>query len=561
MKKIKKYLRKYNLILSCLVMLALQGQLLAAEIYHNEELPPQLPEQQQASKPLKQKKVSPFLMEPVELTDENKIELAGSYVELKDSPALEPLNKPGKDQKYEKIQTHNWAYKVVKELDKKYNLLSGDLAEKFQNDRQVNRYELAQALAQEAQKIKNNNIEPSTMETAAIKSLQYELEQEIMTLAARVEHNEKEIQKLKIRHYFRPEMRFRVGFGDLGNNDTTLTNVRLRLNSKTEFDKYTSAFIRLHAQTRNLINESEVRDEVVDTDLTLAYLETEYLTRWIPDKYGDVSFIGGFMPANRVFTSKHYTVSVDSRGFGDSNLVFSEFNSQLQAFSREGTDGRRASIGGEYVKTFKSFPSKIKLAAVRTTGGSFDIDGQDIKGSGRDSTFFCATGRVDFPVNKQNYRLRLTYFNSRNDNASSLDTWSVGGKLSTKFEGVGVVKAALIGYGGSVPPRLIGGLGGNGLSYQIAFNPTFKGIGNIFGDPDKIPLYIPSYVPGKTEIGLGISNFHNDQSQSVRAYEVYLSRYFTDHIFGRVLLSHVVPYGATGINKRTSVMLETIVRF
>lgn len=536
--------------MSLLLILAFSGQVVQAEEAQKADV-----------KQHKKKVVSPFMMETLRLTESDKEQIAHAHYALKDSPALEPIQKPEKDQTYKKVDTKNWAYKVVKELDGKYGLLSSELSEKFKNNQDVTRYELAQALAQEAKKIKKQDIETSTMETAALKSLQYELEQEILTLAARVEHNEKEIHKLKVRHFFQPEMRFRLGFGDFDNGDTTLTTTRLRLNSKTEFDKHTTAFIRLHAQTRNLINQSEINEDIVDTDLTLAYLETEHLTRWIPDKYGDIHFIGGFLPSNKVFTSRHYTVSVDSRGFSDSNLVLSHFGSQLQAFSREGTIGRRAGIGGEYVKVFKSFPSKIKIGALRTTGGSLDIDGQDVKGSGRDSTFFCATGRVDFPIMKQDYRLRLTYFNSQNDNASSLDTWSVGGKLSTKFEGVGVVKAALIGYGGSVPPRLIGGTGGHGMTYQLAFNPTFKGIGNLFGDPDKIPMYIPNYTSGKTEVGMSISNFHNDQSQSIRAYEVYLSRYFTDNIFGRVLLSHIVPQGGTGVNKRTSVLLETIVRF
>ena len=108
-----------------------------------------------------------------------------------------------------------------------------------------------------------------------------------------------------------------------------------------------------------------------------------------------------------------------------------------------------------------------------------------------------------------------------------------------------------------MPPRYLGGRGGQGFSYQVAYNPTIKAFGNLFGNPDEITHRMPNHVPGKTEIGVGFANYHNDEGEAIRALDVYVGRFFTKNIFGRIIYSHVNPSVIDRIlARRNSVLLE-----
>ncbi|MGD9581106.1 MAG: hypothetical protein AB7V50_07015, partial [Vampirovibrionia bacterium] len=154
---------------------------------------------------------------------------------------------------------------------------------------------------------------------------------------------------------------------------------------------------------------------------------------------------------------------------------------------------------------------------------------------------------------------KVSHTYSFGDNQTNQRNYYIGGRLATKFNGFGVVKAAVVGHNGSVPPRLLGGIGGQGFSYQLAYNPTIKAFGNLFGDPDKITHRMPCIVPGKTEVGVGFANYHNDQDESIRILDVYVSRYISENVFGRILFGHVNPSIRTrGLSARNYVLLETI---
>lgn len=479
---------------------------------------------------------------------------------------------------YKDVKSTDWAYQALNELSSKYDVLKGMPDGTFQGERPATRYEMAQALVKTIQSLEKEHVQLSAIEQAALKSLKDEFDKEIMALAARVEYNETRIQELgekhegdvvkldsdiaslKKRHHFIPVMRFRYGFGDAENDSGTHASTRLRLTSKSTINKDTVGVIRLEAATTNLINLSERNGDIVDTDLTLAYVHTGSLTRWIPEKAGTVKFIGGILPPSWLFYTKNMTTAVDQRAFNDANPSFSLYNTQVLAFHRDLPNGRRMTIGGDYTKTFSKYNARIDAMALRSTGGSLDRAGIDIPSSGDESTYYAVSGEMDIPgTKKQPVHLKVSHAYSFGDAGTHRRTYSLGGRIATKFNGFGVVKAAVIGHNGTVPPRLLGGLGGQGFSYQLAFNPTIKAFGNLFGDPDKITEAMPCYVPGKTEVGVGFSNFHNDQDESIRILDVYLSRYFGEHVFGRILFSHVNPnVRVRGLSARSYVLLETI---
>ncbi|MEW5822110.1 MAG: S-layer homology domain-containing protein [Cyanobacteriota bacterium] len=476
---------------------------------------------------------------------------------------------------YEDINQSHWAYQAVKELSQKYNILVGLPDKNFHGDKTATRYELAQALAKLINTVEEKNIQLSAMEKAALNSLRKELEKEIMTLAARVEINTQnisnlektqeadvekltsEIDKIKERSYFTPEIRMRYNWGD----PDAFTDARLRLTSKSYLTDKTYAEFRLEARTGNLINNSEWKNDIADADLTLAYVETGDLTKWIPQKYGRVNFIGGLIHANRLFI-RGYRTAVDQRGFSDTIMAVSIFNSQNLALSYENADGRSMSIGGEYVKKFNKYNGMIRAGALRSTGGSIDIPGTDISSSGKEMTFYCVMGKVDLPVKDQPVELKVSHSYSFNDAHTNLRNWSAGGRLATKFENFGVVKAAIIGNGGTTPVRLINGTGGHGVSYQLAYNPTIKAFGKLFGDPDKVTYDVYNYEPGKTEIGVAFGNYHNDQDIDLRVLDVFASRYFSNNIWGVLRYTHANPNTRSfGLSALNSLELMTVFKF
>lgn len=511
-----------------------------------------------------------------------------SYKDISDTATIDNAN--------EKITDTHWAYKAVMELSNKYNILVGMPDGKFDGDQATTRFELAQALVKTVNKMEEEHVQMTAMEQAGLKSLKDEFDKEIIALAARVEKNEVrvselqdkhtkdittlngDISKLSERHYFSPELKFQYGFGDDATESPGNTaNARVRLNSLTKVYDDTVAYIRLQAQTTNLINLSEVNGDIVDTDLTVAYLMTGDLTKWIPKKLGKIYFSGGLMPSFWNFY-RDYTVAVDQRAFTDANSSFSAFNTQEAAFNREVPDGRRMSIGGEYIKDFSKLNAQIKATAARSTAGSLDLSSRivnratfipnstnfvvnDTPGSADEPSFYALSGKFDIPIKSQPIQLKVSHMYMFNNNGTDTRTYNIGGRLSTKFNGLGVFKFAVIGHNGTTAPRVIGGLGGHGMNYQFAFNPTIKAFGKFFGDPDKIKYDMKNSdaEDGKTEIGFGFANFHNDFDQGVNAFDIYVSRFFTKKIFGRILYTHINP-SIPGMDNRDAVLFETNVR-
>ncbi|MEW5821744.1 MAG: S-layer homology domain-containing protein [Cyanobacteriota bacterium] len=478
---------------------------------------------------------------------------------------------------YSDVVNNTWAYEALDELTNKYGVLVGMPDGTFQGERSATRYEMAQALVKTINKIETDQLKLSAIEEAAIKSLKSEFDKEIIALAARIEINETriselqtkenvimetlsaDIEKLEKRHYFVPEIKLRYGFGDYENNEGTHASARLRLTSVTKLNKDTLAVIRLHAETANLINHSEKNNDIADADLTLAYIKTGALTRWVPEKAGKAIFMCGIMPPNWLFYANNYTANVDMRAFNDSNFTFSPFSTQVNAFSREVASGRRMSIGGEYIKEFPRYHAKIQASALRGSGGSIDIPGLDISSSGDEPTFYSLSAETDLPTKKIPLNFKVSHLYSFNDAGTDKRTYSIGGRLGTKIENFGALKAAVIGHNGTVPPRLLGGTGGQGFTYQVAFNPASHIFGNLFGNPDEITHRVPNNIPGKTELGASFSNFHNDQDESIRVVEVYLARYFAKNIFGKILFSHANPNVRTrGLSARNYLLLETV---
>lgn len=513
--------------------------------------------------------------------------LSGSVCSADPQKPVEPEVSTAKQSIFAKIVErdkkdidNSWANSAVKEMLYKYGILAGYPDGTFQGNKAASRFELAQGLLKLIEEVEQQNVKIEAVDRAALETLRENFSKEITRLSGKVEYNEQqisglqqkhdgdvagietELKKLEKRHHFVPELRFRYGFGsadDSADTDGSLASTRLRLNSKTKVSDKTDAILRLQAAANNMINHSETNGDVVDLDLTLAYVGTDELTYWIPKKLGELTFYGGLMPANRLFTTSSYTVCVDQRGFTDANYGLSEYNSMFNAFGRENTDGRRMAIGGEYFRPFNKYNAYIKGFVLRSTGGSINIPGADIPGSGKEATFYAVTGQMDLPVKSQPVQLKVTHLYSFNDNGTNLNTYSVGGRLSTKFNNVGVLKLAVIGYGGGVPPRLIEGTGGRGMSYQVAFNPTSKAFGNFFGDPDKISYQLPDYTPGKTEVGFAVSNLRNDYNERIRAFDLFFSRYLSKNTFGRILFSHLDPTSnRAGVTTKDLIMLETI---
>lgn len=475
---------------------------------------------------------------------------------------------------HDDIPYDHWAYQTVKDLTTQYKIMIGFPDGKFKGNKPLTRYELAQVLAKTLNIIEREHIQLSAIEKAAIVSLKNEFEKEIMTLAARIEINTKKISDLetthekdnlnlteqvdalKKRHFFSPELRFRYAMGD----PDTYAQTRLRLTSKTYITDKTYAKIRLEARTGNMINQSERNGDVTDADLTLAFIETGDLTKWVPKKLGVLNLIGGIIHTNRLF-ARRYRVAVDQRGFSDLIIGVSPYNSQFLSMSYELASGRRMAVGGEYIKKFNKYNGLIKAGALRSTGGGVDIPGQDVYGSGKESTFYCVMGKMDLPIKKQPVELQVSHYYSFNDNQVDRNHWTLGGRLMTKVENVGVFKAAVIAFGGSTTTRIINGFGANGFSYQFAYNPTIKAFGNLFGDPDKITKDIYNYVPGKTEIGVAFGNFHNEDDSHLRVLDVFLSRYFSKNIFGVVRYTHANPnHRLFGMSSRDTVELMTVFR-
>lgn len=475
---------------------------------------------------------------------------------------------------FKDVQKDIWAYKSILELTNKYKILAGYSDETFKGEKAPTRYELAQLVARLAEKIEAAQIELSSMDQAAIRGLKAEFEDEIHTLTARIEKNEiktneletkhkqdvdaitSNLDEVKGRHFFSPELRYRYAFGEYTPRDGSYANTRLRLNSNTKMYKNTNAIMRLQVETANILKMSENGHENPDAKLTLCYIKTGDLTSWIPEKYGKFEVLGGIMPANRLYTVGHYTVNVDQRGFTDANEAMSVYSNQLSAIAREGTNGRRIAIGGEYFKKFSKYNGQVKAGVIRTGGGS--LDGGAAR-SGRESTFFNAMAQMDIPIHKQPVQLKVSHFYSHDDNGFARNTYSVGGRLSTKFKGIGVFKIAGIGYGGTVPPRIIEGVGGKGFTLQFAYNPTIKAFGKLFGDPDKITHDLPNYVPGKTEVAFSASHFKNGADITLNALDLTFSRYITSNIFGRVTFSRANPSWHGGrMATRNSILLETI---
>ncbi|MEW5822255.1 MAG: S-layer homology domain-containing protein, partial [Cyanobacteriota bacterium] len=472
---------------------------------------------------------------------------------IKSADAIE-----GEKLHYSDVKDNNWAYQALSELTEKYGVLKGMPDGAFEGDRPATRYEMAQALVKTVHKLEEERIKLSAIEEVALKSLKKEFDKEIIALAARIEKNEQritgldeihkadietltgDIENLKKRHYFVPTLRFMYGFGDFDERDGTHASTRLRLTSVTKVNKDTVGVIRLQAVTSNFINMSEVNGDIVDMDLALGYVQTGSLTRWLPEKYGKADFFGGVMPANWYFWLGRYTTCVDERPFNDSNFTFSLLNTQVSAFGRDAVNGRRMVAGGQYIKKFDKYNAKIQAVGTRATAGSLPIAGTDNFSSGDETTFYAVSGEMDLPI-KHPVNFKVSHFYSFGDAATNERTYSVGGRLTTKFENFGVLKGAVIGHNGTVPPRYLGGRGGQGFSYQVAYNPTIKAFGNLFGNPDEITHHIPNHVDGKTEVGVGFANYHNDDGEAIRALDVYIGRFFTTNIFGRVIYSHVNP--------------------
>lgn len=476
---------------------------------------------------------------------------------------------------YDDIDKNHWTYKALEDLTVKYKILAGHPDGNFDGNKPATRYEMAQALAKLVNKVEDDKLELTPVEQAALASLKKEFEKEILTLAARIEINAQEISEvkethkadlnnlsdevndLKKRHYFKPEVRFRLGFGD----PESYTETRLRLTSKSYLTDKTLAVLRLEAKTNNMFNHSERDGNPVDADLTLAFIETGDLTSWIPEKAGVVNLIGGLLHTNRLF-SRHYRVAVDQRGFSDYLMAVSPYNSQLMSLSYELASGRRMAAGGEYIKQFNKYNALIKAGALRSTGGSLNLPGNDIIASGDESTMYCVMGKLDIPIKNQPVELQASHYYSFGDDQTDKNTWSAGARLATKFENVGVFKTAYIHFGGSTVPRLISGRGGHGFSVQLAYNPTIKAFGNLFGDPDKITHSVYNYIPGKTEIGIAFANLHNSDDADLRVLDIFLSRYITDRIWGVVRYTHANPNSRTvGMSIRDAVEIMTVFKF
>lgn len=483
------------------------------------------------------------------------------------------------DKTYTDADETNWAYKSVMELSNKYKVLEGYPDGTFKGNKAPTRYEMAQLIARLAAKVEEDQIKLSSLDHAAIKGLKAEFEKEILTLAARIEKNETKIaevsekhekdisainsnvDELKGRYFFSPELRFRYAFGEYNTPpDGAYANTRLRLTSNTKAFKDTFIITRLQVETANILKMSENFDETPDAKLTLGYVKTGDITSWVPKKFGKFDIYGGIMPQNWLFVINGYTTNVDQRGFSDANGAFSVYGDQFSAIGREGTNGRRINIGGEYSKAFSKYNGLLKVSCLRAGGGSLDNTNRaDTISSGRESTFFSAMAQMDIPIHKKPVELKVNHFYSHDDNGIARNTWSVGGRLSTKFNKVGVFKVAGMGYGGTVPPRMINGVGGKGFTLQFAYNPTIKAFGKFFGDPDKITHKTPCYVPGKTEVGVSFSHFKNGADVTLNAYDLTISRYFTSTIFGRVTFSRANPsWHGPGLATKDSILLETI---
>lgn len=452
------------------------------------------------------------------------------------------------------VRNDHWAYQALQELSKKYGVLEGMPDGSFEGDRSVKRYEMVQALAKLIQYIEKQNIKLSSIEQVAIASLKTEYSKELITLTGRIEKNTNDISKLeaeeqsnvkgfnatlktiKKRHYFTPEMLFR---GKLGDSDTEAA-ARVRLSSKSYITPRTYLRLRLEASTNNLINISELNGDIVDTDLTLAYVNTGDLTRWIPRKFGRVDLFGGVLGPKRIFT-RGYRVDVDQRGFSDSNAALSVFNSQINCFMRDGDNGRRMTVGGEYIKKFRKYNGLIRAGAARSTGGSINSPGIDVSSSGDESTFYAVTGQMNIPTKKNPIELKVSHSYLFDTEQGNKNTWSVGGRIGTKFENIGVLKGAIIGHGGNAPVRYLEGRGGKGISYQLAFNPASEAFGNIFGNPKKITENVYDYIPGKTEFGIAFSNFNNNDDETLKALDIFASRYLSRNVWGLIRFTHLNP--------------------
>lgn len=474
------------------------------------------------------------------------------------------------------VTKDHWTYQALYELSKKYKVIEGMPDNTFEGNRPVKRYEMVQALAKLLQYIEAQHIELSSLEKAAITSLKTEYKKDILTLSGRVEENtkaiaaieethtsdmneiKKDLREIKNSYYFTPEMRFR---GRLGDPDASC-DTRVRLSSKSYITPRTYYRIRLEASTGNLVNNSELNGDVVDTDLTLAYVNTGDLTRWIPSKLGRVNLFGGILTPRRIFT-RDYRVDVDQRGFSDSNIALSVFNSQIHSFITDGDDGRRMTAGGEYIKRFRKYRGLIKAGAARSTGGSLNATGVDVSSSGDESTFYVVTGQMEIPTKKNPIELKVSHSYLFGTQQGNKNTWSAGGRIATKIDNVGVIKGAIIGHGGSAPVRYLDGRGGHGISYQLAFNPASDVFGDLFGDPQKITANVYDYIPGKTEFGIAFANLHNRDDESLRALDIFASRYFSRNLWGLVRFTHLNPNTNSfrNLSNRNYVEFVTIFRF
>lgn len=479
------------------------------------------------------------------------------------------------DDLYSDVNKKHWSYKALMELSKKYNVLEGMPDKEYQGDRPATRYEMAQALAKLLNTITKEHVELSSIEEAALDNLKREFENEIVALAAKVEINTQnieavdqkhtqstqclanEVKAIKERFHFDPRLRLRYRWGD----PETFTSGRVRLTSKTWITDRTYVRLRLEGRTVNMINDSEREGAVTDADLTLGFVETGDLTRWIPEKLGRLNLLGGIIHTNRIM-ARRYRVCVDQRGFSDVVMAVSPYNSQFLSLNYELASGRRMGVGGEYIKVFKKYNGLIKAGGLRTTGGSYAIPGTDISASGRESTHYSVMGQMDLPVNGQPVELKVSHSYSINDNQSSLDSYTVGGRIATKFDGIGVFKAALIRFGGSTPVRYIGGRGGHGFSYQFAYNPAIRAFGDLFGDPDKITHDVYDVQPGKTEIGFAFADLHNDTGIDLRVLDIFASRYITKNVWGLIRYTHANPNSRLfGLSARNSIELQTVFKF
>lgn len=531
----------------------------------------------------------PSLQENQVATKETLPTEIASDIEDTDSIEEPTLEKEGLEEDVPKdVPPDHWAYSAVKELTAKYDILEGMPDGMFDGQRSATRYEMAQALAQLLSKMDDKHSKMTAIEKAAIKSLKEEFDKEILTLAARIEKTEVELSKferstridienlsadvaaLAGRHHFRPEFRLNYSMGD----PEAISNARVRMNSATKLDDKTVAVLRIESMSNNFINRSEELNEITDVELRIAYMETSHLTSWIPEKLGKITFMGGVMPTYWPFF-RGYRAAVDQRAFTDANYSYGLFNTHGNSFMRTAPDGRNISIGGEYVKDFCKYKGQVRASAMRSTGGSLnrpigiytstppvpasDFNGIDVASSGDESTFYAVTGKMEVPIKEQPVEFRLSHYQSFDDANTSMNNYSIGGKISTKFDGFGVLKGGLIGYNGSMPPRLLGGYGGKGFSYQFSFAPTIRAFGDFFGDPDLINHETINYVPKKTEFIFAFADYENRQDEKIRVLDIGLTRYLTSNIFGRVMFEHIMPTTNNNrLDHRSSVIMETI---